>query len=66
MFVIGSYFLAQEIKVKRPRRQATTAPRPRRGAAPRRAAEDATEAEPVSRLVRARGTPVDVPPTLRL
>ena len=48
--MIGSYFLAQEVRVKRPRRKATTAPSAAgaNGAATGQS-EDAAEAEPVSR-----------------
>ena len=49
LFVIGSYFVAQEVRVKRPRRKATVAPAAASENGAAAPAEDATEAEPVSR-----------------
>jgi high-affinity iron transporter len=49
IFVIGSYFVAQEVRVKRPRRRATPAPATLEGNGAAPPAEDATEVETVPR-----------------
>jgi high-affinity iron transporter len=49
LFVIGSYFVAQEVRVKRPRRKATGTPAGADANGAASPAEEATEAEPVPR-----------------
>jgi high-affinity iron transporter len=49
IFVIGSYFVAQEVRVKRPRRKATGTPAAADANGAASPAEEPTEAEPVPR-----------------